>query len=44
MQKYRIGATCTRYMELQKKSSAESFTPHESFNNVAIIFPPTITF
>ena len=38
--KYKIVATCTKYTELQKKSSAESFTQHELFNNVVHSFFP----
>lgn len=44
MQKYKIRATCTKYTELRKKSSAESFTQHKPFNNVVAIFPKKFTF
>lgn len=33
-------AICTEYMELKSQSSAESFTPHAPFNNVAYTFFP----
>ncbi len=44
MQKYKIRATCTKYTELQKKSSVESFTQHKPFNNVVEIFPNKYTY
>lgn len=37
-------AICTEYMELKSQSSAESFTPHAPFNNVAYTFSQKTNF